>query len=45
MNSIQTQNLFRLAGKQLKSILKAVAGNDFDIPWSVLWEYISSRSY
>ena len=33
MNLIQIQILFRLAGKQLKNILKTVAGNDFYLQW------------
>ena len=44
MNLIQTQILFHLVGKQLKNILKTVAGNDFYIQWAVLWKYISSWS-
>ena len=45
MNLIQTQNLFRLAGKQLKNISRTVAGNDFYLQWGVFWKYISSSSY
>ena len=29
MNSVQIGNLFLLGGKQLKNILRTVAGNDF----------------
>ena len=36
MNLIQIQNLFRLTGKQLKNILRTVAGNDFYLQWAVL---------
>ena len=36
MNLIQIQNLFCLTGKQLKNILRTVAGNDFYLQWAVL---------
>ena len=45
MNLIQIQNLFRLAGKQLKDMLRTVAGNDFYLQWAVSWNNIRSWSY
>ena len=44
MNLIQMQNLFCVAEKQLKNILRMVAGNDFYLQWAVSWKH-SSWSY